>query len=165
MLTTRETFACCFSFVPCFGLCETTRPFASVDGAVVTLPTEQNRLLMCRDNGVVDETPLRFPSEMLYTHGAATADVNGDGALDLFLSRCCRVGQENGIYMNDGSGHFVADDARFPPDGPQDTPNGLFVDGEMRRFWIRHIKLSRIDTALIHCTLTCKGRKVPLTIV
>ncbi|HTQ98354.1 MAG TPA: FG-GAP-like repeat-containing protein [Candidatus Acidoferrum sp.] len=67
-------------------------------------PGTQSRLLVGSASGhLIDETALRLPTADHYTHGVAVADVNGDGAADIFMVNY----DGSRLLLNDGSGHFT----------------------------------------------------------
>ncbi|MCE5240879.1 VCBS repeat-containing protein [bacterium] len=71
-------------------------------------------LLLSGPPGKLHQAPL--PADMnAPNHGGASADINGDGHLDLFLTR---VGT---FYMGDGQGQFTRDASRAPDDLAQAT--------------------------------------------
>jgi len=77
-------------------------------------PGGQSRVLMRRpDGGLHDETAARVPEGLLGAFGSTLLDVDEDGDLDAFLV-LFRAGQVSPFLVNDGSGHFTADTARFP---------------------------------------------------
>jgi hypothetical protein len=83
-------------------------------GDSTTATGEQSRLLMRRGTGLVDETSTRLPSEMRYTDSATLGDINNDGAIDIFVGRCCGGAPTSTFFVNDSNGHFAADYSRYP---------------------------------------------------
>lgn len=79
-------------------------------------PGAQSLLLVGTSDGrLLDETSARLPASIAFTHDACAGDVNGDGAVDLYLANIwapARVGPT--IYVNDGTGHFSSQPARIP---------------------------------------------------
>ncbi len=66
-------------------------------------------LLLSGPAGKLHQAPL--PPEMkAFNHGAASADIDGDGHLDLFITGL------GVFYMGDGQGQFRRDDTRAPDD-------------------------------------------------
>lgn len=59
------------------------------------------------DGTFVEEFLDRFPGEFYYCTAAQWADMNNDGFLDLAIA-CAQAG--SAIYLNDGTGHFPAED-------------------------------------------------------
>lgn len=78
-------------------------------------PGAQSRLLIQGSNAqMVDETGTRLPVKKAFTHSLSSADIDGDGDIDIFVGNlCCPSNPE--IYINDGTGHFTADPSRLPP--------------------------------------------------
>ncbi|MBC8328475.1 MAG: VCBS repeat-containing protein [Planctomycetes bacterium] len=78
----------------------------------------QSRLLLADGSGVfTDVTGTHLPVDSESTRTVAFADLDQDGDLDLLLGNGVEYGgaQQNRIYLNDGSGHFVdATSARLP---------------------------------------------------
>lgn len=70
---------------------------AALGGLVFTEVTEAAGLLETHSD-------LDLEAESDMTSGAAVADVNGDGYLDIFLPR---VGKPNALYLNNGDGTFT----------------------------------------------------------
>jgi FG-GAP-like repeat len=69
---------------------------------------QQHLILSTSDGRFVDASG-NLPQRLTFTHSAAVADVNGDGAPDLFLNSlpCCSVSHAGPeILLNDGTGHF-----------------------------------------------------------
>ncbi len=60
---------------------------------------------------------LDLPAQDGMSSGAAVADVNGDGHLDIYLTR---VGRPNALYLNDGEGRFTDVAAEAGVAGPSD---------------------------------------------
>jgi FG-GAP-like repeat len=70
---------------------------------------QQHLILSTADGHVVDATG-NLPHERTFTHSAAVADVNGDGASDIFENNlgCCSDDHVQAqLLLNDGSGHFT----------------------------------------------------------
>ena len=66
--------------------------------------------------------------ESAMTSGAAVADVDGDGDLDVYLTR---IGRPNALLLNDGHGHFSDATARSGAGGPdpaQGSSAAAFAD-------------------------------------
>ena len=79
-------------------------------------PGGQSRILMQRPGGTLaDETALRVPARLAFTHHVAAADIDADGDVDLYL---CNVhGQDHvgpRFLINDGTGRFHEDTTRLP---------------------------------------------------
>jgi hypothetical protein len=74
----------------------------------------QSRILIqSADGKLVDETDTRLPAMNGFTHSVTAADIDGDGAIDLYVGNiCCGAGPQ--LYINDGSGHFTAQTAGLP---------------------------------------------------
>jgi len=90
----------------------TTATSRDLDGITFTDITDASGLAAPQSN-------LDLRADMSMTSGAAVADVDGDGDLDLYVTR---VGLPNSLYLNDGDATFtdVAASAgvdRRPPDG------------------------------------------------
>lgn len=64
-----------------------------------------NTLVLSAPGGKLVDASANLPPEVAYTHVAAAADVNGDGAPDLYVGNIC-CGPPPEILPNDGSGHF-----------------------------------------------------------
>jgi FG-GAP-like repeat len=70
---------------------------------------QQHLILSTADGHLVDATA-NLPQQLTFTHSAAVADVNGDGAPDIFENNlgCCSTGHVQAqLLLNDGSGHFT----------------------------------------------------------
>jgi hypothetical protein len=75
---------------------------------------QQHLVLSMSDARLVDATA-NLPQQKTFTHSAAVADVNGDGAPDIFENNlgCCSDGHVQAqILLNDGTGRFTVE-----PDG------------------------------------------------
>jgi hypothetical protein len=81
-------------------------------------PGGQSRILIQSPGGkLLDETPTRFPIMDAFTHDIASADIDGDGDIDIYLSNI--AGEQNigpRLYINNGTGHFTASADRLPPE-------------------------------------------------
>jgi hypothetical protein len=78
-------------------------------------PGHQNTLILSAAGGKLVDATQNLPQQDDYTHAAAVADVNGDGAPDIF------VGQIGGsvpseIQLNDGWGRFSVEANGIPDD-------------------------------------------------
>ncbi|UCD86003.1 MAG: VCBS repeat-containing protein, partial [Deltaproteobacteria bacterium] len=96
--------------------------FGNVDGdgdldIVVANHNGQNRLYINDGNGVfTDSTSGRMPPDSDLSYDVELTDVDGDLALDIFVSN---YGQ-NRLYLNDGSGNFTDETAsQLPVDSDQ----------------------------------------------
>ena len=73
-------------------------------------PGQQNRLVLSTPGGKLADATGNLPQRFTFTHSAAAADVNGDGAVDIFennLSCCGRDRVPARILLNDGTGRFT----------------------------------------------------------
>jgi hypothetical protein len=71
-------------------------------------PGHQNTLALSTPNGKLVDATSTLPLESGFTHSAAAADVNGDGAVDLYVGNlCCGDGTPPELLLNDGTGHFT----------------------------------------------------------
>lgn len=70
----------------------------------------QDHLILSTADGHYVDATQNLPQQMTFTHSAAVADVNGDGAPDIFennLGCCSRSGADAELLLNDGTGHFT----------------------------------------------------------
>lgn len=73
-------------------------------------PGQQNKLILSTPSGKLRDATGNLPQRFTFTHSAAAADVNGDGAVDIFennLSCCGRSRAEAMLLLNDGAGRFT----------------------------------------------------------
>jgi uncharacterized protein (TIGR03437 family) len=77
-------------------------------------PTQVGLLLQTPDGRLQDVSATNLPQQRLNAGAGACGDIDGDGAVDIFLaSGFFGVPQ---IYLNDGQGHFtMGDPSRLPP--------------------------------------------------
>lgn len=95
-------------FIADHGYVDDTNPSFVRTGA------QQHLILSTADGHLVDATA-NLPQQLTFTHSAAVADVNGDGAPDIFENNlgCCSTGHVQAeVLLNDGTGHFTVE-----PDG------------------------------------------------
>ena len=71
----------------------------------------QNTLILSAPGGKLVDATANLPQRWDFSHAAAAADVNGDGAIDLFVGNLGRA--DSSILLNGGAGHF------------HDEPNGI----------------------------------------
>ena len=78
-----------------------------------------------------DDAGLALPGPASWVTGISTTDVNGDGHLDIYL---CRSGnlqldnRRNLLYVNDGTGHFTEQAARYGLDDPGYSMQAAWFD-------------------------------------
>jgi len=68
---------------------------------------DQNHLYLNDGNGVFADATSQIPVDSDYTYAVALGDVDGDGDLDAFLGNASYPGQQNRLYLNDGTGVFT----------------------------------------------------------
>jgi hypothetical protein len=68
----------------------------------------QQHLILSTPNGHLVDASKNLPQQLSFTHSAAVADVNGDGAPDIFENNIQVNDSTPGpqVLLNDGSGHF-----------------------------------------------------------
>lgn len=72
-------------------------------------PGTQSRLLVGSSSGrLVDETATRLPRVDHYSHGVGAGDIDGDGALDIYLANY----DEPALWRDQGMGRFLDETAR-----------------------------------------------------
>lgn len=69
-------------------------------------PGYQNQLILSAPGGKLVDATANLPQQSDFTHSAAAADVNGDGAPDIYVGNLGTPGPD--ILLNDGTGHFHA---------------------------------------------------------
>lgn len=70
----------------------------------------QQHLILSTADGHFADASKNLPQQLTFTHSAAVADVNGDGAPDIFENNlgCCSDGHVQAqLLLNDGTGHFT----------------------------------------------------------
>jgi hypothetical protein len=67
----------------------------------------QSRLFLNSGSSFIDATATRLPAAVLDTRALALVDVDGDGDRDLVLGNGQAQGQQNRLYLNDGTGTFA----------------------------------------------------------
>jgi hypothetical protein len=96
-------------------------------------PGYQNTLILSARGGKLVDATANLPQVYDYTHSAAAADVNGDGAIDLYEGNIDGANHvPPRILLNDGTGHFTVASGLLPPaqtDLSQNTYTGsTFAD-------------------------------------
>jgi hypothetical protein len=94
------------------------RPDVFIGDAGSDLPTDpgyQDTLILSAPGGKLVDATANLPQQAMYTATASVADVNGDGAPDLFVGGEGFIGA-NEIQVNDGSGHFTIEPHGIPDD-------------------------------------------------
>ena len=69
----------------------------------------QQHLILSTSDGHLVDASKNLPQQLTFTHSAAIADVNGDGAPDIFENNlgCCSAEHVQAqLLLNDGTGHF-----------------------------------------------------------
>ena len=80
---------------------------ADTGGDHAPFPGYQNTLILSAPGGKLVDATANLPQVDDYTHSAAAADVNGDGATDLYIGNIYGANQvPPRILLNDGTGHF-----------------------------------------------------------
>ena len=72
-------------------------------------PGEHLQLFLSNGDGTL-RYDTQFDAQVGFNHGAASADVDGDGDMDILVAQQ----HHPHILVNDGAGHFTRDDARLP---------------------------------------------------
>lgn len=85
---------------------------------MIPFPGEQSKIFMGSAGGVITEESHRLPAASLFTHGAASGDVNGDGYPDIFMPVMGVGTKGSAVYLNDPGrpGYFSVDYVRIPAD-------------------------------------------------
>ncbi len=98
---------------------------------MLPVPGEQSRLfIQSADGRLVDESAVRLPQRNHYTHDVASADIDGDGDLDLYLVSNIAPHTPR-LYLNNGAGVFTDTANRLPADvasGFSENPGACFAD-------------------------------------
>jgi hypothetical protein len=81
-------------------------------------PGAQNHLLLGKAGGGYVDATANLPQVSDFTHSATTADINGDGHLDLFVGNLNGTGSTTAAYvlLGDGKGGFTKSNAGLPLD-------------------------------------------------
>jgi hypothetical protein len=78
-------------------------------------PGYQNTLILSAPGGRLVDATANLPQVSDYSHSAAAADVNGDGATDIYVGNIYGANRvPPRILLNDGSGHFSAGAGLLP---------------------------------------------------
>jgi hypothetical protein len=75
-------------------------------------PGHQNSLILSQPGGKLVDASANLPQQSDFTHSTAAADINGDGAIDLYLGNLS--GAPPTFLLNDGTGHFHVPDHALP---------------------------------------------------
>jgi hypothetical protein len=73
-------------------------------------------LLLSTPSGKLVDASANLPQDATYTHTAAAADVNGDGAVDLYEGNICCGSAGPRVLLNDGHGVFAPLSGALPAD-------------------------------------------------
>ncbi len=92
-----------------------------------------NALALSTAAGKLVDASANLPAESGFSHSAAAADVNRDGALDLYVGNMCCGDTPPEILLNDGSGRFSRAAGFLPPElastrGVHQYTRALFAD-------------------------------------
>ena len=81
-------------------------------------PGNQNRLYLNDGSGVFADATASLPADLNETLAVALGDVDGDGDLDALIGngRIHGPGEQNRLYLNDGTGVFADATASLPAD-------------------------------------------------
>ena len=85
-------------------------------------PGEQNHLYLSKADGTWSDETATLPQQLDFTHSAAVGDVNGDGALDIYVGNVFVDNIPPFILINDGTGHFSRSTTALP------NQSGQFFD-------------------------------------
>jgi FG-GAP-like repeat len=90
----------------------------------------QNTLILSAPGGKLVDASGNLPQRSDYSHAAAAADVNGDGAVDLFVGEL--GGGSSSVLINDGTGRFHDEPdgipARFADPAQAVVTSAVFAD-------------------------------------
>jgi hypothetical protein len=77
-------------------------------------PGTQNTLILSNGTGGMTEASSNLPFRSDQTHGAAAADIDLDGDVDIYVANLGGGGVQNYLLINDGNGVFSFDQSRIP---------------------------------------------------
>ena len=87
-------------------------------------PGEQNRLLLGTGNAKFTDASSSLPSIDDFSHGAAAADIDRDGDLDIYVANTYGQNVEPPYFLvNDGQGNFSRDSGKVPASVYNGIPN------------------------------------------
>jgi len=92
-------------------------------------PGYQNTLVLTAPGGKLVDATANLPQQYDYSHSAAAADVNGDGAPDIYVGNL-NSGPSSpppAILLNDGTGHFTPLSGALPDFMTTTYPNRRFT--------------------------------------
>lgn len=91
-------------------------------------PGHQNTLVLSAPGGKLADATANLPQQSDFTHSAASADVNGDGAPDLFVGNLgSTTVPPPAILLDDGTGHFHVLPDALPGFITSDLPTDRFT--------------------------------------
>jgi hypothetical protein len=95
---------------------------------VSPFPGGQNQLFLQNTSGQLVNTPANIPTILDFSHNTATADIDKDGDLDIYV---CNINGKDNIgprfLINNGSGNFTVSTSRIPSNITNLLTNSVFM--------------------------------------
>lgn len=80
-------------------------------------PGELNKLFLQNTSGQIVNTPININSTPDFSHNTASADIDNDGDLDIYVCNIYNQGEVGPYFLiNDGTGNFTKTSTNFPDD-------------------------------------------------